>query len=175
MHRFVGQPILAAAGFQPALFGGGKRSPAPKTPPERRLQTRLPATQNRHDFGRTTLGNLRRTPIGARPTGFNHAIRAPGPVPGLTGCYYVNQGHSSIRYTVVLEREADGGYVATVPALPGHQRGTGSCATIVHGESRSLITCVWTSGRHFSSLHAKSWSCSQAIRSKGHIGCHRRV
>ena len=25
----------------------------------------------------------------------------------------------SMRYTVVLEREADGGYVATVPALPG--------------------------------------------------------
>ena len=24
-----------------------------------------------------------------------------------------------MRYTVVLEREADGGYVATVPALPG--------------------------------------------------------
>jgi predicted RNase H-like HicB family nuclease len=25
----------------------------------------------------------------------------------------------SMRYTVVLEREGDGGYVATVPALPG--------------------------------------------------------
>ena len=24
-----------------------------------------------------------------------------------------------MRYTIVLEREADGGYVATVPALPG--------------------------------------------------------
>ena len=24
-----------------------------------------------------------------------------------------------MRYTVILEREADGGYVATVPALPG--------------------------------------------------------
>ena len=24
-----------------------------------------------------------------------------------------------MRYTVILEKEADGGYVATVPALPG--------------------------------------------------------
>jgi hypothetical protein len=55
MPRFVGQPILAAVGFQPALFGGRKRSPAPKRPPERRLQAGLPAPQNRHDFGRTTL------------------------------------------------------------------------------------------------------------------------
>jgi hypothetical protein len=29
------------------------------------------------------------------------------------------RGHFSVRNTVVLEREADGGYVATVPALPG--------------------------------------------------------
>jgi len=31
----------------------------------------------------------------------------------------INQGVFSMRYTVVLEREADGGFVATVPALPG--------------------------------------------------------
>jgi len=37
----VGQPILAAAGFQPALFGDRKRSPAPKKPPERRLQGKI--------------------------------------------------------------------------------------------------------------------------------------
>jgi len=29
------------------------------------------------------------------------------------------KGVFSMRYTVVLEREADGGFVATVPALPG--------------------------------------------------------
>jgi hypothetical protein len=52
----VGQPILAAAGFQPALFDDRKRSPAPEKPPERRLRARLPAPQNRHDSGRTTLG-----------------------------------------------------------------------------------------------------------------------
>ena len=31
----------------------------------------------------------------------------------------INQGSFSMRYTVILEREADGGYVATVPALHG--------------------------------------------------------
>jgi hypothetical protein len=40
---FVGQPILAAAGFKPALFGDRKRSPALEKPPERRLPARLPA------------------------------------------------------------------------------------------------------------------------------------
>jgi predicted RNase H-like HicB family nuclease len=29
------------------------------------------------------------------------------------------KGSFPMRYTVILEREADGGYVATVPALPG--------------------------------------------------------
>jgi len=29
------------------------------------------------------------------------------------------EGWFFMRYTIVLEREADGGYVATVPALPG--------------------------------------------------------
>jgi predicted RNase H-like HicB family nuclease len=29
------------------------------------------------------------------------------------------RGQISMRYTVILEQEADGGYVATVPALPG--------------------------------------------------------
>jgi predicted RNase H-like HicB family nuclease len=29
------------------------------------------------------------------------------------------KGQTPLRYTVILEREADGGYVATVPALPG--------------------------------------------------------
>ena len=53
---FVGQPILAAAGFQPALFDDRNRSPAPEKPPERRLQARLPVPQNRHDSGRTILG-----------------------------------------------------------------------------------------------------------------------
>jgi hypothetical protein len=38
---FVGQPILAAAGFQLALFGDRKRSPAPKKSPERRLQGKI--------------------------------------------------------------------------------------------------------------------------------------
>ena len=34
-------------------------------------------------------------------------------------CYHQNQRPNSMRYTVILEQEADGGYVATVPALPG--------------------------------------------------------
>src|SRR5580698_9441391 len=29
------------------------------------------------------------------------------------------EGNSSMRYTIILEQEPDGGYVATVPALPG--------------------------------------------------------
>jgi predicted RNase H-like HicB family nuclease len=29
------------------------------------------------------------------------------------------KGRFTMRYTVILEREADGGFVATVPALPG--------------------------------------------------------
>jgi predicted RNase H-like HicB family nuclease len=33
--------------------------------------------------------------------------------------YHQGQGQDSMRYTVILEQEADGGYVATVPALPG--------------------------------------------------------
>jgi predicted RNase H-like HicB family nuclease len=33
--------------------------------------------------------------------------------------YYQNQRPNFMRYTVILEQEADGGYVATVPALPG--------------------------------------------------------
>ena len=44
---------------------------------------------------------------------FNALLRGP------TRCYYGDQRSFSMRYTVVLEREADGGYVATVPALPG--------------------------------------------------------
>jgi hypothetical protein len=32
---------------------------------------------------------------------------------------YDPTGESPMRYTVVLELEADGGYVASVPALPG--------------------------------------------------------
>jgi predicted RNase H-like HicB family nuclease len=34
-------------------------------------------------------------------------------------CYHQNQRPNSMRYTIILEQEADGGYVATVPALPG--------------------------------------------------------
>jgi len=30
-----------------------------------------------------------------------------------------NQGLFAMRYTVILEQESDGGYVATVPSLPG--------------------------------------------------------
>jgi len=36
-----------------------------------------------------------------------------------------------MRYTVVLEREADGGYVATVPALPG---------CVSQGDTRDEVT-----------------------------------
>src|ERR1017187_8568590 len=42
--RIVGQPILAAAGFQPAL-PDTKVDRCPKEPPERRLRARLPAPQ----------------------------------------------------------------------------------------------------------------------------------
>jgi predicted RNase H-like HicB family nuclease len=31
----------------------------------------------------------------------------------------IKAGDDDMRYTVVLEKEADGGYVASVPALPG--------------------------------------------------------
>jgi len=41
------------------------------------------------------------------------------------------KGHFSMRYTVVLEREADGGYVATVPALPG---------CVSQGDTRDEVT-----------------------------------
>lgn len=37
----------------------------------------------------------------------------------VAGCGNFNQGLFSMRYTVILEQESDGGYVATVPALPG--------------------------------------------------------
>jgi predicted RNase H-like HicB family nuclease len=36
-----------------------------------------------------------------------------------------------MRYTIVLEREADGGYVATVPALPG---------CVSQGDTRDEVT-----------------------------------
>ena len=36
-----------------------------------------------------------------------------------------------MRYTVILEREADGGYVATVPALPGY---------VSQGDTRDEVT-----------------------------------
>lgn len=36
-----------------------------------------------------------------------------------------------MRYTVILEREADGGYVATVPALPG---------CVSQGDTRDEVT-----------------------------------
>src|ERR1019366_7672751 len=40
--QIVGQPILAAAGFQPA-FAPRRLAHVPKEPPERRLRARLPA------------------------------------------------------------------------------------------------------------------------------------
>src|ERR1022692_4736805 len=42
--QIVGQPILAAAGFQPAL-PGNEVAHGPKEPPKRRLRARLPAPQ----------------------------------------------------------------------------------------------------------------------------------
>jgi hypothetical protein len=42
--QIVGQPILAAAGFQPAL-PGNEVAHGPKEPPKRRLWARLPAPQ----------------------------------------------------------------------------------------------------------------------------------
>jgi len=41
------------------------------------------------------------------------------------------EAHISMRYTVVLEREADGGYIATVPALPG---------CVSQGDTRDEVT-----------------------------------
>lgn len=35
------------------------------------------------------------------------------------GCIGIPSKEGDIKYTVVLQRENDGGYVATVPALPG--------------------------------------------------------
>ena len=43
--QIVGQPILAAAGFQPALCRARGLVHGPKEPPERRLRARLPAPQ----------------------------------------------------------------------------------------------------------------------------------
>ena len=37
---------------------------------------------------------------------------------GRAGLYYFVETHS-MRYTVILQKEEDGGYVATVPVLPG--------------------------------------------------------
>jgi len=37
---------------------------------------------------------------------------------GRGGLYYFVERHS-MRYTVILQKEEDGGYVATVPVLPG--------------------------------------------------------
>jgi hypothetical protein len=51
----VGQPILAAAGFQPASRAGAYVYFGAKKPPKRRLRAELPAPHNRQDFGRTTL------------------------------------------------------------------------------------------------------------------------
>ncbi len=51
------------------------------------------------------------------------------PVP--TRCYRENQRSFFMRYTVVPEREADGGYVATVPALPGY---------VSQGDTRDEVT-----------------------------------
>jgi predicted RNase H-like HicB family nuclease len=39
--------------------------------------------------------------------------------PGVIAGIIKIKGHFCMRYTVILEQEADGGYVATVPALPG--------------------------------------------------------
>jgi len=52
----VGQPILAAAGFQPAFPAGAYVYFGAKEPPKRRQRAELPAPHSRHDFGRTKLG-----------------------------------------------------------------------------------------------------------------------
>jgi predicted RNase H-like HicB family nuclease len=45
-------------------------------------------------------------------------MRAANHSGGFTGIIKT-KGQFTMRYTVILEREEDGGYVATVPALPG--------------------------------------------------------
>src|ERR1035441_3212483 len=81
---FVGQPILAAAGFQPALFGDRKCLPAPKTPPERRRQARLDCLPHRTGTvttplarGEQMLGQLNEGPIRADQCG---ELRSPSPL-----------------------------------------------------------------------------------------------
>jgi predicted RNase H-like HicB family nuclease len=48
--------------------------------------------------------------------GYDGVIRAPA---SLAAKRRTIHQETSMRYTVVLEREEDGGYVASVPALPG--------------------------------------------------------
>jgi len=46
-------------------------------------------------------------------------VHAVHPFEAASAVGNIDQGSHSMRYTVVLEREEDGGYVASVPALPG--------------------------------------------------------
>lgn len=82
--------------------------------------------------GQTTSLDFPTTPGGSRRAA-SGAVLAITPVTRRSirlaheGCqnsrrirwYDQNQRLNSMRYTVILEQEADGGYVATVPALPG--------------------------------------------------------
>src|ERR1035438_3190284 len=75
VRSLVGQPILAAAGFQPA-FAGHESSLTAQAPPERRLQARLPAP---HLFSRKS----RMTPrcLGARCLSHSRSSTMVAPAP----------------------------------------------------------------------------------------------
>jgi hypothetical protein len=65
MYLIVGQPILAGVpsgdGFQPALAGIEHFRMPGKSRLKRRQQAKLPAPQNRQNFGPTTLDQPDRT------------------------------------------------------------------------------------------------------------------
>jgi predicted RNase H-like HicB family nuclease len=58
-------------------------------------------------------------------------------------CYNcANSEENWMRYTVVLEAEADGGYVASVPALPGCVGQGNSCAEVLGKIQDAIELCI---------------------------------
>jgi predicted RNase H-like HicB family nuclease len=70
---------------------------------------------SRHPTGNPHFGDTSRE----KPTPVGRVRNEGSATCPAVGCYHGGSRLFSMRYTVILEGEADGGYVATVPALPG--------------------------------------------------------
>jgi antitoxin HicB len=82
------------------------------------FQSAVPLTEPHESI----VVHLAKTPDKAVST--ESVLQEPGEDQTFTSAY-------ALRYTVVLEREGDGGYVATVPALPG---------CVSQGDTRDEVT-----------------------------------